>query len=344
VCNVGTLLAPITKTQYQNGSVAKPPQLFSHNDQQVEWQTSIEDQQPKTGWGGRSADLLYSLNGNNNVSMNISLAGANTFEVGNVINEYNVSTSGAISLSMASTSNGPAQLQALKDLIGMNHTNLYESAFASSMRTAIADADSLNAAIAPTIDTGTNPPWHWNTAFPTSTLGKQLKMIARLIQAAPTLGHNRQIFFASIGGFDLHSTEGGVTGPQANLLADLSKCMKALYDATGQLNKQSMVTQFTASDFSRTFPVNPTSGTDHAWGNNHIIVGGAVQGQRLYGTYPNLTVGGPDDVSTGRWIPTTSVDQYSATLAKWFGVSPGNMSSVFPYLGRFASPDLGFMG
>jgi uncharacterized protein (DUF1501 family) len=343
LCNVGTLLAPLTKAQYQNNSVAKPPQLFSHNDQQLEWQTSIEDQPPKTGWGGRSADLLYSLNGSNNVSMNISLAGANTFEVGNVINEYNVSTSGAISLNIPTSGSGPAQLQALKDLIAMNHTNLYESAFASEMTTAINDASLLNTAIAPTASAT-----YWGTPaiFPTSSLGQQLRMIARLIQAAPTLGHNRQIFFASIGGFDLHSTEGGSTGPQANLLADLSKCMNALYSACSFMGVATNVTQFTASDFSRTFPVNTGQGTDHGWGNHHVIVGGAVQGQKLYGTYPNLTVGtsGPDDTSTGRWIPSTSVDQYSATLAKWFGVSAGNMSSVFPYLGRFATPDLGFMG
>ncbi|HSV15897.1 MAG TPA: DUF1501 domain-containing protein, partial [Tepidisphaeraceae bacterium] len=311
----------------------------SHSDQQIEWQTGIEDQQPRTGWGGRSADLLYLLNSKNNVSMNISLSGANQFQVGDTINEYAVSTTGAVSLNIPTTGSGPAQLQALKDIIALNHNNLYQSAFASKMSTAIDSASQLNNAIAATSASN-----FFTTPFPNSTLGNQLKMIARLIQAAPTLGHNRQIFFASIGGFDLHSTEGGTSGPQANLLADLSKCMNALYAATTQLNQVNNVTQFTASDFSRTFPVNPTSGTDHAWGNNHLIVGGAVQGQRLYGTYPNLTVGGPDDVSTGRWIPTTSVDQYSATLAKWFGVSPGNMSSVFPYLGRFATPDLGFMG
>lgn len=336
--NVGTLLAPITRAQYLAKSVAVPPQLFSHNDQQVEWQTGIEDQAPKTGWGGRSADLLYSLNTNNAVSMNISLAGANTFEVGNVINEYNVSSSGAISLNIPTNGTGPAQLQALKDLLALNHSNLYESAFASQMNTAIADAATLNAAIAPTASAS-----YWNTAFPTSSLGKQLMMIARLIQAAPTIGHKRQIFFASIGGFDLHSAEGATTGAQANLLADLSKCMNALYLATAQLGVDTQVTQFTASDFSRTFPVNSGSGADHGWGNHQLIVGGGVNGQQLYGTFPTLSVGGPDDTSTGRWIPTTAVEQYSATLAKWFGVSPTNMSAVFPYVGRFATPDLGFM-
>jgi uncharacterized protein (DUF1501 family) len=339
LCNVGTLLAPLTSAQYKAKSVAVPPQLFSHSDQQIEWQTSIEDQQPRTGWGGRSADLLYTLNSSNNVSMNISLSGANQFQVGDVINEYAVSTTGAVSLNIPTSGTGPKQLQALKDIIALNHNNLYQSAFASKMSQAIDSASQLNNAIAPTAAAT-----YWTTPFPNTTLGNQLKMIARLIAAAPALGHNRQIFFASIGGFDLHSTEGAATGAQANLLSDLSKSMDALYKATVQLGVASGVTQFTASDFSRTFPVNTGAGTDHAWGNHHIVVGGAVQGQRLYGTYPTLQVNGPDDTSTGRWIPTTAVEQYSATLAKWFGVSPSNLSSVFPYLGRFATPDLGFMG
>ena len=338
IANVGTLLAPITQAQYNAKSVAVPPQLFSHQDQQLEWQTSIEDQPPATGWGGRTADLLYSLNNNNNVSMNISLAGTNTFEVGNVINEYSVSTGGAVSLNVPTSGTGPGQLQALKDLIAMNHTNLYESAFASQMTTAINDATLLNAAIAPTASSS-----YWTTPFSTTSLGSQMKMIARLIQAAPALGHNRQIFFASIGGFDLHSSEGNNVGAQANIFRDLSTSINALYQATVQLGVAPSVTQFTASDFSRTFPVNGGQGTDHGWGNHHMVVGGSVVGQNIYGTFPTLTVGGPDDTTTGRWIPTTSVDQYSATMAKWFGVSSGNMASVFPYLGRFATPDLGFM-
>ena len=339
VANVGTLLAPLTLAQYKAGSVAVPGQLFSHQDQELQWQTSIEDQPSKTGWGGRTADLLYSLNGSNNVSMSISLAGANTFEVGNTINEYGVSTSGAVSLNIPTSGTGPAQLQALKDLLALNHTNLYESAFAQQMTTSINDASLLNTAIAPTTATS-----YWTTPFPTSSLGSQLKTIARLIQAAPALGHQRQIFFASIGGFDLHGTEGAVSGAQAGLLADLSKSMNALYAATVQMGVSQDVTSYTASDFNRTFPVNGGAGTDHGWGNHQIVMGGSVLGSQIYGTFPTLTVGGPDDVSTGRWIPTTSVDQYSATLAKWFGVSAGNMSSVFPYIGRFATADLGFMG
>ena len=338
VANVGTLLAPITRAQYLAKSVAVPQQLFSHQDQQIEWQTCVNDGPSKTGWGGRTADLLYSLNGNNKVSMNISLAGANTFEVGNVINEYNVSTSGAVSLNLPNNTAGNAQSQALKDLLALNHTSLYESAYSKQMGTALDNASLLTTAIAPTATTVFTP------AFPNSSLGNQLKMIARLIAAGPALGHNRQIFFAAVGGFDLHGSEGAVMGAQAGLLADLSKSMNAFYQATVSLGVADQVTSYTASDFSRTFGVNGTAGTDHGWGNHHLVMGGGVAGQNIYGTFPTLAINGPDDTSTGRWIPTTSVDQYSATLAKWFGVSPGNMTQVFPYLGRFATPDLGFMG
>ena len=340
LANVGSLLAPLTQAQYNSNSYAKPSQLFSHNDQQVEWQTSIEDQASATGWGGRSADLVYSLNGNNNVSMNISLAGANMFLTGKTINEYSVSSAGAISLN----SSAGAQTTLNNLLNGtsnypITHSNLIEAAFTQQMDIAINDAQTLNNAIAATAPGN----WTWGTSFPASSLGNQLKMIARLIQAAPTLGHSRQVYFAATGGFDLHGGEGSTGGAQGLLLQDLDNCMYALYKATQQIGVPTGVTQFTASDFSRTFPVNSILGADHGWGNNHIIVGGAVNGQKIYGTYPTLTVGGPNDTTTGRWIPTTSVDQYGATLAEWFGVSPTMISTVFPYIGRFGVQNLGFV-
>jgi uncharacterized protein (DUF1501 family) len=337
--NVGTLLAPATKADYTNRTTAIPPQLFSHSDQQIEWQTSIEDQPPKTGWGGRSADLLYSLNANNNVSMSISLSGTNTYQVGNTIHEYSVSPGGAVSLNIPTNTAGNNELAALKALLALNHASLYEAAFATEMSTALGAAATINTAIAPTAAAT-----YFTTPFPASSLGQQLKMIARLIAAAPALGHNRQIFFASAGGFDLHSNEGVFGGSQGRLLADVSASMNALYRASVQLGVPNSVTQFTGSDFSRTFLVNGGSGADHGWGNNHLILGGGVQGQKIYGTYPDLTINGPSDTGTGRWIPTTSVDQYSATIAKWFGVSSTLMPTVFPYLGRFTTPDLGFLG
>jgi uncharacterized protein (DUF1501 family) len=166
-------------------------------------------------------------------------------------------------------------------------------------------------------------------------------MIARLIAGRATLGHMRQIFFAAVSGYDLH---GDQLVPHANLLTDLSRCVNAFYKATEQLGVANDVCLFTVSDFGRTFPVNGGFGSDHGWGNHQIVVGGGVQGQRMFGAFPTLAVNGPDDTSTGRWIPTTAVDEYSATLAKWFGVAPAEMGTVFPNINRFAQPDLGFMG
>jgi uncharacterized protein (DUF1501 family) len=330
LCNAGTLVGPVTRAQYLAKTAAVPPQLFSHNDQQVQWQTSVPDRPTRTGWGGRCADLLYSMNTNSNVSMSISLAGSNTYEVGNTVHEYAVSSSGAVGLNIPTGSS--AQLKALQDLIALNHTNLYEKTYADITANAIKNNALLNSAVA------TAPVF--TTAFPNTSLGNQLKMIAKLIYGRTNLSHKRQIFFAAVSGYDLH---GAQLTPHANLLGDLSKSLKAFYDATVQLGVDSQVTTFTASDFGRTFPVNSGLGSDHGWGNHQLVLGGAVQGQKLYGRFPTLAVNGPDDTGLGRWIPTTAVDEYSATLAKWFGVSATDLRAVFPNLGRFANPDLGFL-
>jgi len=191
----------------------------------------------------------------------------------------------------------------------------------------------------------------------TSTLSPQLQMVARLIAAGSTpvanggFGMKRQIFFCQIGGYDLHTgqTEYSANNPNnvllgahTNLLAELSQSMYAFQRAMEQLGLSQQVTSFTASDFSRTFPSNG-QGSDHGWGSHHLILGGAVNGQSTYGQFPTLTVNGPNDTSTGRWIPTTAIDQYFATLATWFGVDSDNLSTVFPNIGRFASSNLGFM-
>jgi uncharacterized protein (DUF1501 family) len=373
--NVGTLLYPITRAQYLAKSIPVPPQLFSHNDQVIQWQTSIPDRDSRTGWGGRVADLMDSLNvpsaSGQDVSMNISIAGVNTFEVGNVVNEYNISTSGPQGLSSASTEvinlnnslktiNGYSLIPAAA---GVPQTNLYEVACASTTQRGIDNFAAMNQAISPTNEAApTN--WVWNTPFPNTGLGRQLKMVARVIAGRKELGHARQIFFVSIGGYDLHDSQYGsvaepdntLIGAHANLLRELSQCIGAFQAAMDQLRTTSnaalqmganeSAAGFTASDFGRTFPGNGTKGSDHAWGNHHIIFGDPVQGQRIYGTFPTLAVNGPDDTQLGRWIPKTSVDEYSATLAKWFGVTPTNLNTIFPNLarvGNFANTDLGFL-
>lgn len=374
VLNVGPLVHPMTRSQYSAGSVPKPPQLFSHSDQVTHWQTSLPDQPPKSGWGGRIADLIHPsqyplINGvptanAAKIALCTSIAGSNTFEVGNVFAQYHVSTTGAVTLSSVTGS----RLQTIKDLLGMSNPNLQRTAYAGVTMNAIDTGDLLNASIARTATAPVAPivPLVWSTPFPTTSLGNQLRMVARLIEAGrrpssgyaasvgPGLDMKRQIFFASVGGYDTHTAQvlnNGATeadrvlGSHTNLLNELSEAIYAFQLAMRQIGADQEVTSFTASDFGRTCRTNG-QGSDHAWGSHHLIVGGAVKGKQTYGAFPVIQTNGPDAVPTsneGRWIPTTAVDQYSATLAKWFGVSSGDLSTVFPNIGHFATTDLGFM-
>ena len=333
--NVGTLVVPTTKAQYTARSVPLPPQLFSHNDQQVEWQSSVPDKPFATGWGGRLADLTDAFNTNNSVSMSISLNGQNSFQVGKQVVQFSVSPNGAIALSGSSTSATTAaglRTRAQNDLLAMGNGNLFETAFAGLTTSAISESAMLSGILSG------NPPF--TTAFSNTSLGQQLRTIARLIAAGPQLGLKRQIFFARIGGWDLHDAQ---LPAHATLFADVSRNVSALYRATVELGAADQVTTFTSSDFGRTFNTNG-DGSDHGWGSNHVVVGGAVKGGYIYGRMADLTIRGPDDASTrGSWIPTTSVDEYAATLASWFGVSATNLPVIFPNIGRFAKPNLGFV-
>lgn len=354
--NTGTLVYPLTRAEYRSGALERPPQLFSHSDQVTQWQTSIPDRPPLTGWGGRCADLLAAVQPAAPISLAVTVAGANTFEVGNIVSQYSVTTSGAINISSVSGS----RLQSLTNLLALPYPNLQVQAYADVGEHAIQTGGLLNAAIS-----ATSAANFWNTPFPTtvtsptggnpfnSSLARQLQMVARLIEAGSRsvgnggFGMKRQIFFCQVGGYDTHSgqTPGAnnpTAGSHANLLAELSQGMHAFQRAMEQLGLSNNVTSFTASDFGRTFPSNG-DGSDHGWGGHHLIMGGAVNGRRTYGRFPTLAVNGPDDTSTGRWIPTTAIDQYFATLATWFGVDNGNLATVFPNLGRFSSPNLGFL-
>jgi len=333
VSNVGTLVAPVTRAQYLAGGAAVPSQLFSHADQSVQWQTSVPDQISKTGWGGRMADVLQSLNPNSKISLNISIAGTNTFEVGNTVLPYNISSSGSVGLAgFDGTANANVRLQAFKDLLALPHHNLLEQAYSDTVSRSIAANELLTTALAglPALQ----------TVFPASALAQQLSMVAKLIAARTNLSMQRQIFFCSVGGYDTHGDQ--LTG-QGNLFTELSQALNAFYSATNELGVAQQVTTFTASDFGRTYPTNG-SGSDHGWGSHQFVLGGAVQGGRLFGTFPTLAVNGPDDTGQGRWIPTTSVDEFSATLASWFGVSASNLPTVLPNIGRFAHPNLGIFG
>jgi uncharacterized protein (DUF1501 family) len=341
LANVGTLVYPTTKTQYVANSIPLPPQLFSHSDQQVQWQNSVPDKPTGTGWGGRLADLTNAFNANNQISMSISLAGTNYFQVGAKVSQYAVTTNGAVTFggsTAGANSTDGVRYKAQKDIFAQSQPGLFDTAFAGISGSAVTNADFLNTtlATAPTLA----------TVFPNATAGNQLKMVARLIGASPGLGLKRQVFFVQLGGWDTHAAQlvsgAPTTGAHAALLAQISQAVSAFYNATVELGVANQVTTFTASDFGRTYRSNG-DGSDHGWGNHQLIVGGAVKGADLYGKMPVLTVSGPDDTGQGRWIPTTSVDEYAATLASWFGVSATDLSIVLPNIGRFAKPNLGFL-
>jgi uncharacterized protein (DUF1501 family) len=302
--------------------------------------------------------LLAAVQSDALISLSVTLNGANTFEVGNTTSSYSVSSSGAITLAGVSG----ARLTALTNLLSQAYPNMQAQAYAGVAKHSIQTGALLNTAIGPTSAAN-----FWTTPFPTtittpntnpvvtftSALSPQLKMIARLIEAghrsaaAGGFGMRRQIFFCQVGGYDLHTNQTPgpgqtMVGSHANLLAELSQSMLAFQRAMEQLGLSNNVTAFTASDFGRTFPSNG-QGSDHGWGSHHLILGGAVRGQRTYGNFPTLAINGPDDTSTGRWIPSTAIDQYFATLATWFGVDSGNLATVFPNLGRFSTPNLGFV-
>jgi uncharacterized protein (DUF1501 family) len=342
LANVGTLVYPTTKAQYTAASVPLPPQLFSHSDQQVQWQHSVPDKPTQTGWGGRIADLLSAFNSSEQISMSISVAGKNTFQIGNRISQYAIGTGGASTLAGNTSTVNPTNLdgirfRAQKDIFALSQPNLLETAFGTTTGDAIVSADLLNTVL--------NATPAVQTAFPNTTTGNQLKMVARLIAASPTLGLKRQVFFVQLGGWDLHAAQvtnaTPTSGAHADLLAQTMQAVNAFYNATNELGVGNQVTLFSASDFGRTYRSNG-DGSDHGWGNHQFIVGGAVKGGDIYGKMPTLTINGPDDTGLGRWIPTTSVDEYAATLASWFGVSNSDLPVVLPNIGRFAKPNLGF--
>jgi|SoiMethySBSTD1v2_1073268.scaffolds.fasta_scaffold00324_24 uncharacterized protein (DUF1501 family) len=348
LCNNGPLIEPLTRTTYQNGTGKKPLQLFSHSDQVGLFQTAIANTVSQTGWGGRLADKTSGLNGSATFPSNISIAGINLLLSGVDTRQLAVADSGTSLANVLQLNAAPSTAEETPRFASFNELRTLDNNFklvkaASDTRTSSLQTDAALSSVNPTLA----------TVFPNTSLGRQLKQVALLIKACTDvsagINMKRQIFFTQIGGFDTHSAE--LTG-QDSLLAQVSQAISAFYAATVELGVQDKVTTFTMSDFGRTFQPagsGPSVGSDHAWGNNQLIVGGSVLGHTLYGTYPTLALGGPDDTDggsnpRGRWIPTTSVEQYAATLATWYGLSSADLSAVFPLIGRFATPNLGFLG
>jgi uncharacterized protein (DUF1501 family) len=357
VCNVGPLVEPTNRDSYTNGTARVPINLFSHSDQQNQWQTSVSNTASGTGWGGRLADKTADLNTTTFPPIT-SAAGTPIFVAGNVEQPLAIAPA-PTTLNMAlrldgfpsSPDNDPRYI-ALQQLLQEDQNLTLVRGASRITNEALAVQRALAVAGDPAVS-----PFPLN---PRTSLGNQLEQVAKVISVRTALGMSRQIFFCSLGGFDTHSGQvtsatSPMTGTHANLLAQVSGAMKAFYDATVNLGVASQVVTFTLSDFARTFVPNGNLGTDHAWGSHHFVVGGPVRGGDFYGVagsngtvFPTLAANGPDDTdqgssARGRWIPTTAVDQYGATLASWFGVGNTDLAAVFPNIGRFGQSNLGFL-
>jgi uncharacterized protein (DUF1501 family) len=336
VANVGSLVQPLTRAQYQAQQAAIPSNLFSHADQQLQWQTSIAQGRSPTGWGGRAADYIASQKINSsNFPTFFSVAG-NALE-GAGVSTQPVALSPGQSLTLAgfnSSTASQAILSSLKNLLTLDSGVSLVQAANDTMSASIADANALSTALAKATPL--------TTQFPKTSIGSQLQQIAQVIQVQGNLGMRRQIFFASLGGFDTHTNE---INTHNQLYPQLSPALAAFYDATQELGMAGNVTTFTESDFSRTFQATSGDGSDHAWGSHQLVLGGAVQGGQIFGKFPMFELGGPNDTDTrGRWIPSTAVDQYGATLCSWFGIPDSAMTTIFPNFANFGSQKLAFFG
>lgn len=337
VANIGPLVEPTTKTQYENQSVILPSQLFSHNDQQSQWHSLKGASTSKTGWAGRIADLIESEVADQKMAINASLEGTSLFQSADSTIAYVMGQNGP--LQFEGFSDDPTsilfdQKLAFQSILNAQYGSIYERGFADIQKRALQNADIVSNAISNAENSGII-----TTVFPATPLGRQLSTVAKLIASRAELEMQRQIFFVGIGGFDSHDDQ---NQNQPQLLGGVSDALTAFYSATVDIGVADSVTAFTHSDFGRTLTSNG-DGTDHAWGGNQIVLGGAVNGRDIYGSFPVLEIGGAEDVGGGRMIPSISADQYAATLAKWFGIPDIDLDIVAPNLSNFAQRDLGFM-
>jgi uncharacterized protein (DUF1501 family) len=330
--NVGTLVEPTTKLQYINKTVKLPPKLFSHNDQQSAWQSSLPEG-ATSGWGGRMGDLFAADNTNSTFTC-VNISGNAVFLSGNSAVQYQVTSKGSVPINGIKNPlyGSRACSDALKAMITASSSQLFESELTRITQRSITANDTLTSAL-------TTVPAIVTPFTATNPLAQQLQMVAKMIAARDTLGVKRQVFFVSIGGFDNHD---GLNTIHPGLLTNVADAMSAFYNATVELGVANQVTAFTASDFGRTL-VGNNDGSDHGWGSHHFVAGGAVKGQAFYGKPPAVADNGPDDVGQGRLLPAIGVNQMGATLATWFGVGPSDLAKVLPDIANFSTKNLGFV-
>lgn len=336
--NVGTLVQPTTKSQYDNGSNL-PFGLFSHADQDQQWQTSVPQTQSPTGWGGRLADLVQSANTNQNISMNISLSGKNVFQLGNQSAEYSILPTGNGSIGITGY-DGPTafdqiRTNAVKSLMEQQYQDIFKKTYAEVTQASQNTHELFSSAVGNST---------LSTNFSDSELSQSLKMVARTIKVRNSLGVQRQTFFVRFDGWDHHDE---LLNNQNAMLGAVSKAMSEFQAALAELNMEDCVTTFTISDFARTLTSNG-NGTDHAWGGNVMVMGSQVKGKEIYGQYPDLRLGNPLELGGGVLIPQISTDEYFAELALWYGVAKTDLVTLFPNIGNFyntmsSSSPIGFM-
>ncbi len=334
VANVGNIVQPTSRQQYQSVAVPLPTNLFSHSDQTVQVQTNTPSGSGGTGWAGRVADFMAPSNAGTVFPASISMAGQQIFCTGNAVQSasllpgYDMSPAG---MNLWPASAGAARMQSLQEILTMD-SGLAVVQAANKVRQ---DALTLSAIL----KSAAGGP-QLTTVFPGGGLGNQLKQVAQIMNMRNTLGLKRQVFFCSLGGFDTHGSQ---SWQQWDLLKQLSAAMNAFYLATVEMGIPNQVTSFVESEFGRTLQPSGT-GTDHGWGSHFLVLGGAVKGGDVYGTFPDLSLGGPNDSGArGALLPSTSLDQYGATMARWFGVPDASLNTVFPNLANFQTRDLGFL-
>ncbi len=344
VSNVGTLIRPMNKIQYYDNSVPAPLGLYSHSDQQQQWQTGLPHERSSIGWGGKMADLMISANPNNTISMNISLAGSNVFQSGENTVEYSLhpeyGSEGIYGYNSEDWLFHNLQTAAINGMVNPVYKNVFKNTYRKTIKTAIEGSELFATAIenAPVF----NVPFEGDHYFTQS-----MQMVAKTISGRNTLNVKRQIFFVEFGGWDMHDE---LLNNQEELLSILDSALHSFYSALEQMGVANQVTTFTLSEFSRTLTSNG-NGTDHAWGANVFVMGGDVNGKNIYGQYPSLALTNnnfnndtnPQEVGGGVLIPTISTDEYFAELALWYGLPSSDLALIFPNIGHFYTPMSGQM-